>query len=41
MVLRTNALAIGYSGLRVSTLETLIEMINKKVHPIVFEKGWN
>ena len=39
MVLRANALAIGYSGIRLSTLETLLEMINKKVNPIVFEKG--
>lgn len=39
MVLRANALSIGYSGIRLSTLETLIEMVNKNVIPIVFEKG--
>lgn len=39
MVLRANALSIGYSGIRLSTLETLIEMVNKNVNPIVFEKG--
>lgn len=39
MVLRVNALSIGYSGIRLSTLETLIEMVNKNVNPIVFEKG--
>ncbi len=39
MVLRANALSIGYSGIRESTLETLIEMVNKHVNPIVFEKG--
>lgn len=39
MLLRANVLAKGYSGVRVSTLETLIEMINKDVIPVVFEKG--
>ena len=39
MLLRANALAKGYSGIRLSTLNTLIEMINKGVHPVVFEKG--
>lgn len=39
MLLRANALAKGYSGIRLSTLETLIEMINKGVHPVIPEKG--
>ena len=39
MLLRANALAKGYSGIRLSTLQTLIEMLNKGVHPIVPEKG--
>jgi len=39
MLLRANALAKGYSGIRLSTLSTLIEMLNKKVHPIIPEKG--
>lgn len=39
MLLRANALAKGFSGIRLSTLNTLIEMINKKVHPIIPEKG--
>lgn len=39
MVLRANALSIGYSGIRPITLETLIELVNKHVNPIVFEKG--
>ena len=39
MLLRVNALAKGYSGIRLSTLNTLIEMLNKGVHPIVPEKG--
>lgn len=39
MLLRVNALAKGYSGIRLSTLETLIDMLNKGVHPLVYEKG--
>ncbi|GAB1476575.1 histidine ammonia-lyase [Bacillota bacterium] len=39
MLLRVNALSIGNSGIRLSTLETLIEMINKNVIPIVPSKG--
>lgn len=39
MLLRANALAKGHSGIRLSTLNTLIEMVNKKVHPIIPEKG--
>lgn len=39
MLLRTNALAKGYSGIRLETLNTLIEMINRGVHPQIPEKG--
>ncbi|MFO7888071.1 MAG: histidine ammonia-lyase [Eubacteriales bacterium] len=39
MLLRVNALSKGYSGIRLSTVETLIEMINKRVHPLIPEKG--
>lgn len=39
MLLRVNALAKGYSGIRLSTVETLMDMINKGVHPIIPEKG--
>src|SRR5699024_8593943 len=39
MLLRINALAKGNSGIRLSTLNTLIEMLNKGVHPIIPEKG--
>lgn len=35
MLLRINALAKGYSGIRLSTLITLIEMLNKGVTPLV------
>ncbi|MBS4537211.1 histidine ammonia-lyase [Clostridium sp. D2Q-11] len=39
MLLRANALAKGYSGIRYSTVETLIQMLNKGVHPVIPEKG--
>ncbi len=39
LLLRANALAKGYSGIRLSTLNTLLEMLNKGVHPIIPEKG--
>lgn len=39
MLLRANALSKGFSGIRLGTLETLIEMLNKGVHPIIPEKG--
>jgi len=39
MLLRINALIKGYSGVRLETLEILVEMLNKDVSPVVFEKG--
>lgn len=39
MLLRLNALVKGYSGIRLETLNTLAEMINKRVHPAIPEKG--
>jgi len=39
MLLRANALAKGYSGVRLETLSTLVEMLNKGVHPQIPEKG--
>ena len=39
MLLRANTLAKGNSGIRLETLETLVQMINKRVHPIIPEKG--
>lgn len=39
MMLRANALAKGCSGIRVSAVERLIEMINKRICPVVPEKG--
>lgn len=39
VLLRANALAKGYSGIRLSTVETLLEMLNRGVHPVIPEKG--
>ena len=39
MLLRVNALIKGYSGVTLETLDKLIEMLNKDVSPVVFEKG--
>ena len=39
MVLRANALAKGFSGIRVSTVERLLAMLNKGIHPVVPSQG--
>ncbi len=39
MTIRANALVKGYSGVRLSTVTTLVDMINKGVHPYIPEKG--
>lgn len=39
MLLRCNALSRGNSGIKLETIETLIAMLNKEVHPIIPEKG--
>lgn len=39
ILLRINNLAKGYSGARLETIQTMIEMLNRKVHPIVPQKG--
>ena len=39
MLLRANSLAGGHSGIRLSTLETLLAMLNKGVHPAVPQQG--
>ncbi len=39
ILLRINNLAKGYSGARLETILTMIEMLNKGVHPIVPQKG--
>ncbi len=39
MLVRANTLAIGHSGVRPQTLQTLIAMLNAGVHPVVPEIG--
>jgi len=39
ILLRINSLGIGYSGIRVSTIEKLVELLNKRICPAVPCKG--
>ncbi|MBU4484881.1 histidine ammonia-lyase [bacterium] len=39
MLFRANVLAAGYSGIRLETLEMLVDMINKGVTPVIPRKG--
>ncbi|HEX8287658.1 MAG TPA: histidine ammonia-lyase [Pyrinomonadaceae bacterium] len=39
MLIRANTLARGFSGIRLETLELLIEFINRGIHPVIPEKG--
>jgi len=39
ILLRANALAKGYSGIRVEVVERLLDMLNARVCPVVPEKG--
>lgn len=39
MLLRANVLALGFSGVRIEIVELLCEMLNRRVHPVVLEKG--
>ncbi len=39
MLVRANTLAKGHSGIKLSTLQTLVDMVNKRVHPAIPEKG--
>ncbi|MFX1508798.1 MAG: histidine ammonia-lyase [Promethearchaeota archaeon] len=39
MLLRANTLAKGHSGIRLTTLQLLIALLNKRIHPIIPEKG--
>jgi len=39
MLLRINSLAKGFSGVRLTLLNTLVEMLNNKVHPCVPSRG--
>lgn len=39
LLLRANALAAGYSGVRPVVIDALLEMLNRGVHPVIPEKG--
>jgi histidine ammonia-lyase len=39
MLIRANTLARGYSGIRPETIELLLEMLNRGVHPVIPEMG--
>ena len=39
MILRVNALSKGFSGVRLQTVEQLVALINRRVHPVIPEKG--
>ncbi len=39
MVLRINALVKGFSGIRLQTVQTLLDMLNKNVVPVVPQQG--
>jgi histidine ammonia-lyase len=38
MLIRANTLARGFSGIRLETLELILECLNRGVHPIIPEK---
>jgi histidine ammonia-lyase len=39
MLIRANTLARGFSGIRLETLELILEFLNRGVHPLIPEKG--
>src|SRR5687768_11997118 len=39
MALRANVLAKGHSGLRLETLDLLVELLNRRIHPLVPSRG--
>ena len=39
MLIRANTLARGFSGIRLSTIQLILEFLNRGVHPIIPEKG--
>lgn len=39
MLIRANTLASGYSGIRLGTLQMLLDLLNRGVHPRIPEKG--
>ena len=39
MLLRANVLTLGFSGIRAEIIEMLCEMLNRRVYPVIPEKG--
>lgn len=39
MLIRANTLARGHSGIRAGTLQLLIDLLNRGIHPVIPEKG--
>lgn len=39
MLIRANTLARGFSGIKLATLEMILELLNRGVHPVIPEKG--
>src|SRR5882724_8018869 len=39
MLLRANVLTLGFSGVRPEVIELLCQMLNRRMHPVVPEKG--
>src|SRR5438874_1495137 len=39
MLIRANTLARGFSGIRLATLELILDCLNHGVHPVIPEKG--
>src|ERR1700737_2892493 len=39
MLLRANVLTLGFSGIRCEIIEMLCEMLNRRIYPVVPEKG--
>ncbi|MGD9628144.1 MAG: histidine ammonia-lyase [Pyrinomonadaceae bacterium] len=39
MLIRANTLARGFSGVRLATLELILECLNRGVHPVIPQKG--
>ncbi|MGQ0813531.1 MAG: histidine ammonia-lyase [Gemmatimonadota bacterium] len=39
MLLRANVLALGHSGVRLCLIELLLELIDRRIHPVIPERG--
>ncbi|MFA7116010.1 MAG: histidine ammonia-lyase [Bacteroidales bacterium] len=39
MILKAKSLSYGYSGAQISTVQRLVDMVNNKVYPVVYQQG--